>query len=106
VIPGGAQPFYSAGDEQPAFVQAPSAAPKPVAKFKFKAAKHGRKASFDASGSKRAVSFSWKFGDGKKGSGRKLSHKYKKPGRYKVTLIVRSAAGKSAKVTHKVKVRA
>jgi hypothetical protein len=103
LIPGGAQPYYSAGDVQPAAVVKPPPAPKPVARFKFKAAKRGRKVSFDASGSRRAVSYSWRFGDGKKGSGRKVTHRYKKAGRYKVTLVVRSAAGKTAKVTHKVR---
>jgi hypothetical protein len=106
LVPGGSQPFYSAGNEQPAAVTPVAASPKPVAKFSFKASRHGRKVAFNASGSKRAVSYSWKFGDKKKGSGRKVSHKYKKPGRYSVTLVVRSAAGKTAKVTHKVKARA
>lgn len=59
--------------------------------------------AFDASGSRNGASFSWKFGDGKKGSGRKVTHKYGKPGSYSVTLVVRSAAGKTATVTHKVK---
>jgi PKD repeat protein len=116
LIPGGGEPFYSKGN-----LQAAAANPvqpggtgdtgngsgggtpaKPVARFTFKV-KH-RRVKFDASGSKGTIaSFSWKFGDGKKGSGRKVSHTYKKPGKYKVTLVVRTAAGKTAKVTHKVK---
>jgi hypothetical protein len=108
LIPGGSEPFYSKGNEQPAAVvqPPPPAALKLVPRFKF-AAKH-RKVKFDASGSKETggsiVSYSWKFGDGKKGSGRKVSHRYKKPGKYNVTLTVRDKAGKTAHVTHKVKV--
>jgi PKD repeat protein len=81
----------------------PTPAAKPVARFTFKV-KH-RKVKFNASGSKLAASYAWRFGDGKKGSGRKPSHTYKKPGKYKVTLVVRSSAGKTAKVTHKVRAR-
>jgi PKD repeat protein len=86
---------------QPGGAPGPVPPVKPVAKFKFKV-KH-RKVVLDASGSKRSVSYAWKFGDGKKGSGRKLSHTYRKAGKYSVTLVVRSSAGASAKVTHKVK---
>lgn len=109
LIPGGGEPFYSKGN-----LQAAAASPtqpggsvsvppfQPVAKFKFKV-KH-RKVSFDASGTKGSIaSFSWKFGDGKKGTGRKPSHTYRKPGRYSVTLTVRASSGKTAKVTHKVR---
>src|SRR4051812_5591602 len=110
LVPGGGEPFYSKGNlqagaanpTQPGGTTPPPGAASPVARFKFKV-KH-RRVTFDASGSKGAKSFSWKFGDGKKGSGRKATHKYKKAGRYKVTLTVKSAAGKSAHVTHKVRV--
>lgn len=109
LIPGASEPFYSKGNLQagapnplqPGGASGPPPPVKPVARFKFKV-KH-RKVVLDASGSKRAVSYSWKFGDGKKGSGRKLSHTYRKPGKYSVTLVVRSSAGATAKVTHKVK---
>ena len=109
LIPGGSEPFYSQGNVQPAAANpvqpggtAPPPAAKLVARFKFKV-KH-RKVKFDGSGSSGPVaSFAWKFGDGKTGKGRKPSHTYKKPGKYKVTLVVRSAAGKTAKVTHKVR---
>jgi PKD repeat protein len=113
VVPGASEPFYSKGNvqaaaanpTQPGGATTPEPGPpavKPVAKFNFKV-KH-RKVRFDASGSKGSiVSFSWKFGDGKNGKGRKVAHTYKKPKRYKVTLVVRTAAGVTAKVTHKVR---
>jgi hypothetical protein len=114
LVPGGSEPFYSKGDVQPAAANpnqpggTTPAGAKPHAKFKAKAKKH-RKVSFDGSGSSESggtiVGYSWKFGDGKKGSGRRTSHRYKKPGKYKVTLTVKDAAGQKAHVSHKVRVK-
>jgi hypothetical protein len=100
LVPGGREPFYGAGEVQPA------AARKPVARFKVrtKHARAGKKVVFDARSSRRATSYAWKFGDGRKGHGRKVSHRFKKPGRYTVRLTVRGAGGRKATVKHKVKV--
>jgi hypothetical protein len=83
----------------------------PIAKFTIKP-KHRRvhrKIRFDASASSEPggsiKSYSWTFGDHKKGSGRKVSHKFKKAKTYKVTLTVKDAAGTTARVTHRVKVK-
>jgi hypothetical protein len=68
-----------------------------------------RKVAFDARKSSeqngRVTSYAWTFGDGKKGKGRKLTHKYRKAAKYKVTLTVRDAAGHTAKVTHTIRVK-
>ena len=44
-------------------------------------------------------------GDGHKGRGRRVTHRYRKPGRYTVTLTVRDRAGHKAHAKHKVRVR-
>jgi hypothetical protein len=113
LIPGGGEPFYSKGNLQAGAANpnqpggTTPAAAKPHARFKAKA-KH-LKVAFNASKSSETggsiAGYSWKFGDGKKGKGRKVSHRYKKPGKYKVTLTVKDAAGKTAHVTHKVRVK-
>jgi PKD repeat protein len=105
LIPGGSDPFYGKGDMQA------GGSGGPAARFTVKPKKPRRrhKVVFDASRSSEAggtiASYSWTFGDGKKGKGRRATHKYKKAKTYKVTLTVRDAAGATAKVTHKVKVR-
>ncbi len=55
--------------------------------------KTGQTISFDASSTRypwglRGKSFSWSFGDGGKGTGEKVSHRYKKRGTYTVKLTV------------------
>ena len=124
LIPGGAEPFYGKGNVQPAAADPsqpggpatqqpppPATTPPPtlmlVARFTIKT-KHARarhRVVFDAGKSSGAVTFAWRFGDGKKGKGRRVSHVYRKAKTYKVTLTVRNAAGHTAKVTHKLKVR-
>jgi bacillopeptidase F len=52
-----------------------------------------------------ARSYAWRFGDGKKGKGRRVSHRYRRAKTYRVTLTVRDAAGRTAKLTHSIKVR-
>jgi hypothetical protein len=100
LVPGGREPFYGAGALQAA------GARKPVARFKVKTAhaRAGKKVVFDARSSRRATSYAWKFGDGRKAKGRKVSHRFKRRGRYTVRLTVRGADGSRATVKHKVKV--
>jgi bacillopeptidase F len=131
LIPGGAMPFFAkgnlaAGAADPNQPGKPAAggngggnggggggtpALKPIAKFTIKP-KHRRvhrKIRFNAGASSEPggaiSSYKWSFGDHKKAAGRKVSHKFKKAGTYKVTLTVRDAAGTTATVTHRVKVR-
>ena len=74
-----------------------------------KSARVHRKVVFDAgkstAASARIVSYAWTFGDGHKAKGRKVSHKYAKPGTYTITLTVRDAAGHKATLRHRLKVR-
>jgi PKD repeat protein len=55
--------------------------------------------SFDASGSRAEEgppAFSWDFGDGERGAGAKVEHRYGKPGRYVARLTVTDARGRAA----------
>ena len=61
--------------------------------------------SYDPDAGDWIVSYKWTFGDHKRGKGRKVSHVFKRRGKYKVTLVIRDAAGHTAKVRHTVKVR-
>jgi len=47
--------------------------------------------SFDPDGDK--LTYHWDFGDGTTGTGVKVQHEYKKPGLYKITLIVDDGSG-------------
>jgi hypothetical protein len=133
LIAGGAEPFYGKGNVQPAAAdpnqpgkpasqQPPPTTTTPppttttptppptvvlVARFTIRT-KHAHvrhKVVFDARNSSGAATFAWRFGDGKKGKGRRVGHVYRKAKTYKVTLTVRDATGHTAKVTHKLKVR-
>ncbi len=112
LIPGGYEPFFSAGSEQPGaatphqpglffphavFSFAP-ASPAAHAKVSFNASK-----SWETRGS--IVSFTWTFGDGGKARGKKVSHAYARAGTYTVSLTVRDSHGFRATIKHKVKVR-
>jgi hypothetical protein len=134
LVPGGSQPFYGKGNvaagaanpNQPGGTttttttttttqqqqqQQQQTVLTPVARFRL-ATKHPRakrKVVFDAGQSAepggKLVLYSWSFGDGKRASGRKVTHKFRKPGTYKVRLTVRDASGRQATVSHKVKVK-
>jgi 6-phosphogluconolactonase len=74
----------------------------PTAAFSTKVESGGKTVSFNAAGSTAAPgdqleSFSWRFGDGSKGSTEEpttlVTHSYKKPGTYTVTLTVTDLAG-------------
>lgn len=87
---------------------------KPRAKFSLATKKSqlrvGKKIVFDARKSGetggRIVSYRWKFGDGKKGSGRKVTHKYRRKGAYTVSLTVTDSHHHTATMKLKVKIRA
>ena len=100
----------------------------PVAKFSAKAGRAGKATKFNASKSSdsdgKVVSYHWNFGDGHTltTTKAKVSHKYKKAGKHKVTLTVTDDSGcsttqvftgqtaycngtKAARVTHRVKIK-
>jgi PKD repeat protein len=99
VVAGGGMPFLS---------PARLTAARPLARFSY-SPRHPhkrRKVHFNASASHesggRIVSYRWSFGDGRHGAGLKASHAYAHAGRYRVTLTVRDAAGRSARTSEKV----
>ena len=49
------------------------------------------------------VSYAWSFGDGARGSGVEIAHRFAKPGRYVVTLTVTDALGGAATATTEVR---
>jgi hypothetical protein len=121
VVPGGSQPFVSAGALQapdPTPTQpGPNPPPPPNTVYPphaaFKVVTHHPRArhavKFDASASAeqngKIVGYVWKFGDDKKAKGRIVKHKYAAPGRYKVRLVVVDQRGVRARTFLKVKVR-
>lgn len=68
----------------------------------------GETLALDASGSyvssATLVSFRWRFGDGRSASGPMVTHRYSRPGSYRVRLTVTSSAGRSATLTRTVRV--
>lgn len=82
----------------------------PVAKFTFSPSAPTRRQSvtFDGSGSTDSgatiTGYSWSFGDGSTTSGVRASHSYRRAGTYSVTLTVGDSSGKTATVSHTVKV--
>jgi hypothetical protein len=48
--------------------------------------------------------YHWRFGDGKSGTGAEVTHAYREPGEYIVTLLVTTAAGRRATATTTVRV--
>ncbi|NUQ01891.1 MAG: PKD domain-containing protein, partial [Armatimonadetes bacterium] len=62
----------------------------------------GDLARFDASGSHdrgkgRLVAYTWDFGDGQRGEGVKVTHRYEQPGQYRVVLTVKDDQGHTAR---------
>jgi hypothetical protein len=103
LIAGGSMPFFGHGSEA-------TVTPTPVAAFKV-APKHpraGGKVSLDASASHessgRLVSYRWSV-SGHSASGRKVTHVFKRPGRYSVTLTVADASGHTARTKQTILVR-
>jgi PKD repeat protein len=52
-----------------------------------------------------AVTYEWKFGDGKTGRGESVTHTYTRAGTYQVTLTVTDSAGRSGTTTENITVR-
>lgn len=52
-----------------------------------------------------AVSYEWKFGDGKTARGETVTHTYTRAGTYQVTLTVTDSAGRSGTTTENITVR-
>ncbi len=116
LIPGGAQPFYAAGDiqsqaanpSQPGDGPTPNPNPvPPTAKISIKT-KHPRvhqPVVLDGGASKVSgkTTYVWSFGDHKTATGRRVTHKYSKRGTFTVTLTVRDPGG-SRTVRVRVKV--
>jgi hypothetical protein len=134
LIPGASQPFYAKGNLAPGAAnpvqpKPPTATPpggtttppggttavpgKPRAKLRLITKKAqlraGKKIAFDAGKSSesngRIVSYRWKFGDGKKGKGRRVTHRYRHKGKYTVRLTVVDSTGHSATTKLKLKIR-
>lgn len=112
LIPGGYEPFFSAGSEQPSAANPHQpGVTYPHAVFSFSPASPAVRAKIAFNGSRSwlpngsIVSFKWTFGDGKTSWGKKVSHAYAKAGSYTVALTVRGSNGFRATTSHTVKVR-
>jgi hypothetical protein len=102
LIRGGSHPFFSSGSARR------KATPHAAFKIGTSHPHAGQKVLFDGRKSSekggKVVSWSWRFGDGKKAKGRKVRHAYRRPGSYTVTLTVRDRSGAKAKVRHRITV--
>lgn len=99
---------YRSSDHDPVVIslQLERANELPVADFGFDI--RGRKVKFAASASDadgQVQSLVWDFGDGTQGSGDAVTHKYKAPGNYQVTLTVTDDMGGSTVVSKLVSVQ-
>lgn len=73
----------------------------------------GQEIEFDGSGTlisnmptgATAVTYEWKFGDGKTARGESVTHTYTRAGTYQVTLTVTDSAGRSGTTTENITVR-
>jgi PKD domain len=115
VVPGGQMPFLGAAPLSPPKPPPPPPAPprhhsKPVAAFSLVPAHpHARhKVRFNGSRSHesggRIARYRWSFGDGKRASGARPSHVFRRAGRYTVTLTVTDAAGRTATIKRRIRV--
>ncbi len=121
VVPGGRQPFVSPAPLPPGIGagggggggggQPPTQQLPPVAAFRVGTshAVVGHKVRFtgasSTAGSAAIVKYAWRFGDGKRGTGRVVRHAFHKVGKYRVRLVVTDANGKTSTVKHTVRVR-
>jgi hypothetical protein len=124
VVAGAAMPFLSPAPLSPV---APGPAPVPpvchahcapapathhlVAAFSLTPGhpRAGRQLHFNAAASRetggRIVRYRWSFGDGHRGTGRRVKHVFRHAGRYIVSLTVTDARGRSATVRRRIAVR-
>lgn len=103
VVPGGSMPSFGAAPLSAPVVVRPSAV--------FRAPRHaraGRRIRLDASASHEAggklVRYRWAFGDGHGATGRKVTHAYRRPGRYTARLTVTDGSGHTATVRRTIRV--
>jgi hypothetical protein len=130
VVPGGQMPFLGAATLSPANpgpnpgptpgptpgpnpgpTPGPTVGVNPIAAFSLapKRLRAHHNVQFNGAASSesggRIVSYSWSFGDGKRGSGAKARHAYRRAGHYTVTLTVTDAAGHTATLRKRITVR-
>jgi hypothetical protein len=118
VVPGGTQGFWSSAPEadfstpalpspNPPGPPPPVGHPHAVISAPAKVRAH-RKAAFSGAKSSDTaatiVTYKWSFGDGTRASGRKVSHAFKRPGHYTVTLTVIDTTGRRATIKSRVTV--
>ncbi len=76
-----------------------SAAPRTLSVSIPRAGRVARRLAFAATPDDiSAVTFRWRFGDGKTAAGASVGHAYRKAGRYLVTLVATDAGGHAATV--------
>jgi hypothetical protein len=112
LIPGGAEPFVSAGGIHPPVAEPiqPGAHYPPHARFSVTPLRpHARKAvifdgrtSYETLG--RIVRYTWHFGDRTAANGRTVKHTYLRAGIYRVQLIVTDGRGITSAVTRALRV--
>ena len=82
-------------------------APEPVARFEVSPVViyAGEDVTFDGSFSnsgRSIISYTWEFGDGVTTFGRRATHAYAEPGRYRATLKVKDSAGNTGRVNEEI----
>ncbi|MGZ5282255.1 MAG: peptidylprolyl isomerase, partial [Bacteroidia bacterium] len=71
-----------------------NATPAPVASFTYTV--DGKNVSFTSTSTNNPTEYSWNFGDGKTGTGEKVTHTYDSSGSYTAILTVKNAGGSNS----------